>query len=328
MRRIRMFFKLAGAGITAFAVLCALFFPYYTMPGRVPNAHGNTNFVWEAGSFWMQAEEGISWGRADEWGFNNPSVIEDPDILLLGSSHMEAVNVQPGESAAAQLSGLFAGEYSVYSMGMSGHDLPEVCHYLPETLAIFAESPKYIVIETRSLSLSENELDFILTAPAAASKGRPASLKALRDLPFLSVLARQMDTGLIDLLLPGLSASADAGADMPDAQLYDRLMAHLAAIEAESGAQILFVYHRPGTFSPEGAFTWSENPYQAAFSAACGEHGIGFIDLAPDFATLWADESLVPYGFITGSPNSGHLNAHGHRTAAEAICRTIREMEG
>ena len=56
MRRIAAILKFIGAGAAALAVLCALFVPYYTMPNRVPNALGNTNFVWPAGAFWMQAE--------------------------------------------------------------------------------------------------------------------------------------------------------------------------------------------------------------------------------------------------------------------------------
>ena len=326
MRRIAAILKFIGAGAAALAVLCALFVPYYTMPNRVPNALGNTNFVWPAGAFWMQAEEGISWGRADEQGFNNPVVVENPDVLLLGSSHMEAVNVRPDESAAQQLSALFGGEFSVYNMGMSGHDIPEVCHFLPNTLSAFDTTPKYIVIEARSLALSESDLDFIFSEPAPQKNTQPAWLNLLRNLPFLSALERQMDTGLIDLLLPARAASAEGTGETH--AVYDRLMAYLSALQTEHGTQIIFMYHRPGVLGADGSLSWTENPHQPAFSAACTKYGIGFIDLADDFAALYANENLLPYGFITGSPNAGHLNAHGHRAAAGAIFRTICEMEG
>lgn len=78
--------------------------------------------------------------------------MESPDILLPGSSHLEGINVLQSETTAA---------LSVYSIGMSGHDLPELGHFLPATLSLFEPAPRYIVLEIRSLALSWADLDYI-----------------------------------------------------------------------------------------------------------------------------------------------------------------------
>ncbi|WP_073116456.1 hypothetical protein [Fibrobacter sp. UWCM] len=77
------------AGITAILLLSILIAGYYTIPVHSPNIQGGTDFVWEPNSFWIKQTEGISFGRLDAHGFNNDSVINNPDILILGSSHME-----------------------------------------------------------------------------------------------------------------------------------------------------------------------------------------------------------------------------------------------
>lgn len=45
--------------------------------------------------------EGMAWFRMDDNGFNNVDAEDgDLDILLMGSSHMEAVQVDPTENTA------------------------------------------------------------------------------------------------------------------------------------------------------------------------------------------------------------------------------------
>ena len=73
--------------------------------------------------------EGIAHGRFDANGYNNLAVIENPNILLLGSSHMEAVNVNQDENIAFLLANELNGTHSVYNLGISGHNFIKVCKY-------------------------------------------------------------------------------------------------------------------------------------------------------------------------------------------------------
>ncbi len=75
------------AGIIAIALLSIIFIPYSTLPVHISNEKGNTDYVWPANSVWMTMREGISHGRFDEWGYNNKAAINNPDIIIVGSSH-------------------------------------------------------------------------------------------------------------------------------------------------------------------------------------------------------------------------------------------------
>ena len=98
--------KFLGSGLVAVALLCLIFAFYGLIPVHITNPRGNTDYIWPSGSVYFKTSEGIAWGRFDDNGFNNPSVIEFPDILILGSSHMEGSNLLQSENATAVLNNL------------------------------------------------------------------------------------------------------------------------------------------------------------------------------------------------------------------------------
>ena len=70
-----------------------MMFFYRNSPLREKSRYENTDYVWEPNTFWGGMNEGVSFGVIDGQGFNNQSVVEHPDILVLGSSHTEGRNV-------------------------------------------------------------------------------------------------------------------------------------------------------------------------------------------------------------------------------------------
>ena len=115
MNVIKNILKIAGAGIVAVALLSGIFAFYYLQPAHIDNTQGNTDYVWIANSRWLKMTEGISWGRFDADGYNNKAVVENPDIMVLGSSHTEATNVPQGSDFSSLLGEKLAGEFSVYN---------------------------------------------------------------------------------------------------------------------------------------------------------------------------------------------------------------------
>ena len=99
--------KFLGAGLVAILLLCLILAFYVYYPIHVANPRKNTDYVWSSGAIYFKTSEGIGWGRFDDNGFNNVSVIESPDVLVLGSSHMEASYVLQSENATAVLNNLF-----------------------------------------------------------------------------------------------------------------------------------------------------------------------------------------------------------------------------
>lgn len=93
MKVLKACFKVIAAGLASIVIICGLLFFYCIIPVHEENTRGNTDYVWPSNSIWVNAKEWISFGKNDEKGFNNISVIENPDIIVLGSSHMEATNV-------------------------------------------------------------------------------------------------------------------------------------------------------------------------------------------------------------------------------------------
>ena len=87
--------KAAVAGILAFLLLSLFCFFYSNIPIHYTNPTGSTEYRWEAGRFYSRFTEGFALGKTNNDGFNNlrdytPG--EQIDVLLMGSSHMEAFN--------------------------------------------------------------------------------------------------------------------------------------------------------------------------------------------------------------------------------------------
>jgi len=95
------------AGVVAIVILSAILAFYTLLPVRILNPRGNTDYIWPNGSYYFKTSEGIGWGRFDANGFNNSSVIDSPDILVLGSSHMEGTNLLQSENVSAVLNDIF-----------------------------------------------------------------------------------------------------------------------------------------------------------------------------------------------------------------------------
>lgn len=325
MRLIRFILKACAAGIAAAAALCILLSCYSLMPVHTKNPLGNTDYVWPANSLWMQMDEGVSLGRFDAQGFNNAHVIDHPDVLILGSSHMEATQVMQDETASAQLQSLLGDSMSVYNMGISSHNLPKVCQYLPQTLSLYDPAPKTVFIETSMVALYEYDVQTILDQSVRRIESHEEGLvAALQKLPFFRALYQQIIGGLGDLLLDarGVQSAPPGGEeDLPptDGSQYDPLMTYLSELEAAHQTELVIFCHPKGYLQDDGSVFFAPDPCLEAFSRKCAEHGIGFIDMAPAFYAMYESEQKLPHGFITGEAGSGHLNRDGHRAIAKAL---------
>ncbi len=82
-------------------------------------------------SFALIWKEGFAWFNFDKSGFNNSYHIKKDkiDILLVGSSHLEAIQMKTNENIGYLLNNLLPNYY-FYNIGMSGHFLPTNVNYL------------------------------------------------------------------------------------------------------------------------------------------------------------------------------------------------------
>ena len=335
MHTVKKILKFLGAGIVAFGILCGLSSLYYLEPMHQPSKLKNTDFVWPAHAPWIQMLEGISWGRFDGWGFNNPEVISQPDVVVLGSSHMEAKYVRQDQLLSCQLEKLLGDGTTVYNMGISGCHLPQTLQYLPQTLEAFSAAPGLLLIETHDLTLSQEQIDQILSGevPSIFENASPLKQKIM-GLPYLRLLAYQKNVGLLNVLNPPRKPE-DPGVftppgeplspDSPEGKRYDPLFSWLKQLQDSYGVEILFFYQPTEELQKDGSVFYPQDPMVRVFAEKCRENGMGFLNLTDEFEKIYHRDHLLPHGFTTGKIGTGHLNAVGHQAIAHAVFDWIQK---
>ena len=329
--------KIGAAGAVAVVILSVLMLGYSFIPVHIENPVSNTDYIWPTGSVWFRVTEGIGYGKFDDNGFNNPEVMEHPDILLLGSSHMEAQYVPQKDNVAAVMTDLFEGEHEVYNLGISGHTIFKTCQYLPKNIELYGDSVKYVILETFFVSVTEKDVDDVLnhTVKFASSKHRPV-MQFVNEVPGLRIIDHQRKVGFFDLFTDSGSrpsvfsidgdeySSEVSESDLP---AYDRLFQYLEDIEKDTDVELIIYYHPTETFDEEGHILFEEGNAYEAFAEAAAAHNIDFVDVADDFTRMFYEDHHVAHGFCTGKLGVGHLNSYGHRASAEALVKFIREKD-
>lgn len=320
----------------ALVILSLITSLFSTTPLRVENDLNNTDYKWEQSSVWMKMSEGISFGRIDEEGFNNLNEVNNPDVLILGSSHIEAMNVNQTESTVTVLSNKLNGKYSVYNMGISGHTFYKVCQYLPQSIKAFEKKPKYIVIETDSIYLDEENVNAAITGNIEKTKVYDKGLIAkLQRIPAFRLFYHQYDSGLDKLLFPPKTSSTSSvssnSADYEstttiDHAPYEKMLSYLKGIQDSSGTKLIVMYHPFETLNKDGSISFN-NTYTSTFADIAEEYDIEFVDMTSDFEKMYYEEHHVPHGFSTGEIGAGHLNKYGHQAIAERLYQTILKSE-
>lgn len=348
MKVVKQLGKMIGAAIVAVIFLSLIVSIYSTNPLRVENPQGNTDYVWEPNSLWMNMSEGVSFGKMDGKGFNNLKVIENPDIVFVGSSHIESKNVNQQENTAYYLAEKFEGKYSVYNMGISGHTIYKVCQYLPNTLSLYQDQvPKYVVIETDDISLTQTNVDAVINHMVEKTPVYDTGLIAtLQKNPVFRLFYHQLDSGMMGMLLPELtkpkSTQNQAGTvEQSDSDStavsyetiqsqpqYDQLMSYLSDLQEQYHTKIIIMFHPFEQLNEDGSLSFINNDIAGLFAASAEENGITFLNMADRFEKMYTEEHHVPHGFITGEIGSGHINKYGHKAIADGIYDTITDLEG
>ena len=324
--------KAAIAGMAALLLLCLWCSFYYNVPIHYTNETGATEYKWESHKFFRKGTEGFAFGRTNNDGFNNLrdySPGEQIDILLMGSSHMEGMNVGPEENAAAVLNRLFAGEKYTYNIGTSGHTLMYCLKHLEAALDTYAPEG-FVVMETRTLDFSLSELTAVAEGTLPDIPSHTGGLvELMQRLPYLRLLyTKYVKDGGDGDGEPQQAAPLQTDA-AEKAALMNLVLSQAAERCRAKGTRLIIVYD-PVVYTDEtGAGYTDTAPVDlTAMETACRENGIQFIDLTDSYLTGFNDQHRLPYGFANTSPGSGHMNAWGHRLFAQAVYETIRGEEG
>lgn len=326
---IQWFVKALIAG-TISCVILSVFVILYKYEGvHISNVDNGTDYKWEQGQWKSNMTEGFAWFSMDDNGFNNQSDdTEGIDILLMGSSHMEACQVNNNENVAALLNtGL--SELKTYNIGISGHTIYRCLDNLSDAVNKYKPG-KYIVIETDRINLDVGEMKKVISGSADAIPSYDSGIEYyFQKIPAIKLLYSQIDNWISSEEEIKEVHSADS-ADV--SQNYEDILNDFiskAATEAEKGnCQLIIFYHPQTKLKEDGSLDLrTDSRYLEKFREVCEKNKVVFIDMSEEFSALYYEQHSLPYGFYNTEVGKGHLNKDGHGLIADKIERVIIDLE-
>ena len=325
-----------AAMMAALCVLNAFCAWYYN-----PTAYGHsddraTDTIRTAGAFTSRATEGNAWAVIDSNGYNNTeSQLSTGSIavLMMGSSHTEALNVARDESASYLLNDMLVDELggNVYNIGISAHRFARNAANLDRALTAFAPTD-YVVIESADVELSESELDDALADSFTRQGATDIPLpKWIYNQPLAKTAYNQFEALLDAASVDDEETGNTDNTSEPSADYQEKLteLIHQMKSAADNHGVELIIYYHPQLLLQDDGSAMSVAPalQLAAFEAACQEAGVTFINMDDVFLAEYTASYTLPHGFSNTLLGSGHLNADGHRMIAETLYEAIMDKE-
>ena len=296
---------------------------------RILNEDKTTDYKWSSYQFVTNMEEGFSCSMFDRYGFNNDytETNENIDILIMGSSHMEAINVNSKENIGYCLKSLL--KCKTYNIGISSHNLV-VCLRNLLTSYLFYK-PKCILIETDSVCPNINELQMYLDGKYKRKRAyREGSKEVLlqKCFPSMKWIINQLSAWIKQSRNTINTTKRNENSD--NKSEYKNLL-NLVLKKAISGIPnnipFIIFYHPSYILQPDGSIKNNTDKwYLDTFAKTCKNNNIFFIDMSEDFEKYYKTKHILPYGFINTKIGAGHLNKYGHEVIAKRLAKEITNV--
>lgn len=317
---LKTMFKVILSGIVSLVIL-SIFCFFYSYTGiHSENPSGATDYKWSSRQIKSTMTEGYSWIRMDENGYNSSYILSEAGVenLLMGSSHMEAVNVAQTKNSGYLLNQLLPG--NTYNIGISGHTIYRCVKNLDA--AVEEYHPTNIIIETDRVDLDVDEMQKVIDGKMGVIPSYDSGILYYlqKYVPGVKVLYNQV----FDWISQDSRVVEMEGEEKPDN--YDVVLNEFlskAASSLDADRHLLIVY-QPETRIDHIGFYISTVGESDAFREACVAHGIDFLDLSEPFEILYNKEHILAHGFINTAVGVGHMNEAGHRVFAEDIAEYIK----
>ncbi len=342
--------RIVLSGLIAFVVLSVFCSFYSNTPVHYDDPDGATDYRWEANTFRSQWTEGFSYGKTNNEGYYDRTDYvagEQIDVLLMGSSHMEAANVMARNSTAALLEQKL-GDRRVYDIGVSGHYFPTCVKNLENALAKYKPA-SYVIIETGNLYFTDEELNEMIegTVPSISSHAG-GIVGMLQKNPFLRQLYYQFDSyrskgkseatydDIVKYIAPSEKAEEadsepleDEKADnLCNEELLSEVLRKIKGIADSNHTEMIIMFHPTIRLGEDGTMSFDNTQAESdQYRRLCEECGIYYLDMSDRFMEEYCENNLLPYGFTNTSVGFGHLNKTGHVMIADELYKLISEVE-
>ena len=321
-------FKVVVAGGIAIVILSFVGFFYNYTGVHITNESGATDYTWESKQYITSMKEGYAWFQMDENGFNNVIVKDEVDILLMGSSHMEAMQMAPEENTGYLLNSLLEDIYT-YNIGISGHTIYRIVDNIDSALEQYKPAG-YVIIETSTI-----ELDMDVMQAVIENKAQPISsqdegvIYYLQKIPAFKPIYNQVTVWIEkDIVKSTIEEPSSSSSEEDYKSILKKFLSKVSQ-SADEANVIPIIFYAPAEKVGENGmpeYAGDEN-YLRIYQSTCEELGIVFIDMTDSFKELYAAENTLAHGFVNSGVGVGHLNKYGHQAIAKTLADTIREME-
>lgn len=323
--------KTGLAVILSLIVLSGFTILYKYTPGRVVNENAPTDFSWTPFGRMSNMQEGFAWFNVDKNGYNNShakATGDNPDIVIMGSSHIQGVEVFPEENVGYLLNELLKDK-STYSIGISNHGLLTCVSNIRNTVQVFNTS-KYIIIETSSLKLKPEDMELVTEGRYPEIQSNTSGIISFIQTwcPAIKLIAIQYEAWKNSSTNEeSPTKSYLTGTDEYYKQLKS-LLQYANSEKGESTAKLIIVFNPPTSITSSGDIICEYDPdVLSLFKKACLESDVSFVDLTDDYCRIYNEQHVIAHGFINTTVRSGHLNKYGHQAMAERLAHVIMEDE-
>lgn len=320
-KTIRIFKRIFLSGILASIALTLFCCLYYNVPTHDKSKDGATDYVWESNKNYSSMIEGYGLGTTNNEGYMNTFDYEEGmniDVLIMGSSHLQGLQIDIKDNCSTLLNEML-GE-TVYNISVAGHNFKTCLSNLDAALAKY--NPNIVVIETSSISLTNNEVDSIINGTISEIKSNENPIvRILQKNQLLRLLYNQFEN-----FTNNNNNSASNDIEEVDNNSISLLLDYIEEICKKYNTKPIIIYHPTVTVSDDGLVVNSDNKSNE-FSQLCKENNINYIDMSQKYIEEYNKDFILPTGFNNTEVAKGHINKYAHRMFAEELYKVIKEIE-
>ena len=320
----------------AFLALTLFCYFYANDPVHYPDPDGATDYRWEPNAFYSDLREGFGFGKINNEGYYNIWDYDEGDqidILMIGSSQMEAAQVPMSKSTASLLQSELDG-LTVYNIGTSAHTFLTCASNFEKAVEKY-HPERFVIVETVKLDFSDDELQRVIdgTYPELSSYAQ-GIVGILQRNPFLRVLYHQIKDYMaarFDVKSEKDDIAGDTAENIFETGSEYKILMNRILEKMKSDAKdadVVIFYHPNTAINPDGEINLVKNQnIVREFSDLCESNGVFFLDMSDRFEKEYQEHHRLPYGFFNTSVGKGHLNQDGHAMIADELRQFITGVD-